>query len=420
LSRERNQRMTPMTDSHVSAQPRTPRVLIFSQRNIFGKALFRCAHYEFEDTICQVDSAEVLAPSVDPSNWHQQLARRVAYRAPVFLNPGIKRIELKAAYDVFLAVCGYPQDLLMVDAISNLREACTTLVCLVDELWLRQFQELRHFMRLLAKFDVVLLYYSQSVGALSERIGRKCVFVPPGVNCFAFCPYPQPPSRSVDVLSIGRRSETTHETLMRMAKEDGLFYLHDSVAGGQCLDSKQHRALFANVAKRSRYFIVNPGLIDAPEERGNQMEIGNRYFEGAASGTIMIGERPANEAFPRLFDWSDAMIHLPYGSGEIDAVIRALDNEPERRRRIRQANVVQSLMRHDWAYRWEAVLKSVGLEPLPALRERKERLAKLAQMASADGTGAAVDGKMSRALPEMAGGVAARAEQASKMGGSAG
>jgi hypothetical protein len=362
-------------------------VLIFSQRNIFGNALFRCPHYEFEDTICQVDSAEIIAPIVDPSNLRQQFARRVAYRAPVFLNPGIPPMELKASYDVFLAVCGYPQDLLMLNAITNLREACKTLVCLVDELWLRQFQELRHFMRLLSRFDVVLLYYSQSVKALSERIGRKCVFLPPGVNCFAFCPYPQTPGRSVDVLSIGRRSKTTHQTLLRMADEDGLFYLHDSVAGGHCLGSKEHRSLFANLAKRSRYFIVNPGLIDAPKERGNQMEIGNRYFEGAASGTIMIGEHPDNEAFPRLFGWPDALVHLPYGSAKIDAIIRSLDNEPERCRQIRQANVVESLMHHDWAYRWEAVLKTVGLEPLPQLRERKERLANLAHSAAADGGG---------------------------------
>jgi hypothetical protein len=183
-----------------------------------------------------------------------------------------------------------------------------------------------------------------------------------------------------------------------MANEDGLFYLHDSVAGGQCLDSKEHRALFANLAKRSRYFIVNPGLIDAPQERGNQMEIGNRYFEGAASGTIMIGERPDNAAFPRLFDWPDALIHLPYDSSKVDKTIRGLENEPERCRRIRQANIVESLRRHDWAFRWESVLKNVGLEPLPQLRERKERLAHLANIAAADSGGAGEDGRIQSSL----------------------
>ena len=77
-----------------------------------------------------------------------------------------------------------------------------------------------------------------------------------------------------------------------MARETGLFYLHDTIAGSQAINSKEHRALFAKLAKRSRYFIVNPGKIDEPELTGRQIEIGNRYFEGAASGAIMVGERP--------------------------------------------------------------------------------------------------------------------------------
>jgi len=167
-----------------------------------------------------------------------------------------------------------------------------------------------------------------------------------------------------------------------MAAEDGLFYLHDSIAGNQAIDSAQHRALFANVAKRSRYFVVNPGLIDRPDIRSKQIEIGNRYFEGAASGTIMVGERPDTAEFERLFDWPDAVIHLPYNSSDIGLIINELDKQPERQEKIRRTNVAQTLLRHDWVYRWEAILNIVGLEPLPQLLVRKERLRNLAQQVS--------------------------------------
>jgi len=40
--------------------------------------------------------------------------------------------------------------------------------------------------------------------------------------------------------------------------------------------------------------------------------------------------------------------------------------------------MLQALMNHDWGYRWESLLQTVGLEPLPALLERKQRLASLA------------------------------------------
>jgi Glycosyl transferases group 1 len=366
----------------MDTQPGKPRVLLFSLRNIFGRALFRCPHYEFEDLICEIDSVELLAPKLDPSGRRPSMATRLAYHTPVALNPGIKGISAKGQYDILFTVCGYPQDLLMFNAVSHLRDICKTSVCLLDELWINEIAKNRHFLRILAKFDVVMLYYSQTVKPLSEIIERKCIFLPPGVDTISFCPQPDPPERVVDVYSIGRRSEITHQRLLGMARQSGLFYLHDSIGGSQAINSKEHRALFAKVVKRSRYFIVNPGKIDEPALRGGQMETGNRYFEGAASGAIMVGEWPDNEAFEGLFDWPDAVTRLPYDSSDIDVVIKKLDGDPERQRSIRRTGIVQALTRHDWVYRWEEVLKTVGLEPTQKMQERKDRLGKLAEEVS--------------------------------------
>ena len=96
----------------------------------------------------------------------------------------------------------------------------------------------------------------------------------------------------------------------------------------------------------------------------------------------MVGERPKNEEFERLFNWPEAVTQLPYDSCDIDMVIKALDADPERQDRIRQTSVVQALMRHDWVYRWEAVLKTVGLGPMQGVLERRERLRKLAEVVS--------------------------------------
>jgi len=366
----------------MDTQPGKPRVLIFSLRNIFGKALNRCPHYEFEDIICEIDSAELLAPTLDPSSRRASFATRLAYHAPVALNPGIPRTPANGRYDILFTVCGFPQDLIMFDAVSNLQDVCGTSVCLLDELWIKDIVKHRHFLRILAKFDVVMQYHSQTVKPLGERIGRKVVYLPPAVDALSFCPYPDPPERAVDVYSIGRRAKATHQKLLDMARESGLFYLYDTIGGSQAISSREHRALFANVAKRSRYFLVNPGKIDAPEETGHQVEFGYRYFDGAASGAIMLGEIPNNEVFPKLFDWPDAVIELPYDSSDIDLVIRDLDGDPKRQDRIRRTGVAQALLRHDWVYRWEAILKAAGLEPLPGALQRKDRLRKLAEAVS--------------------------------------
>jgi spore maturation protein CgeB len=288
----------------------------------------------------------------------------------------------KGQYDILFTICGFPQDLIMFDAVSNLREVCKTSVCLLDELWIKDMVKHRHFLRILAKFDVVMQYHSQTVKPLSELIGRKCVYLPPAVDAILFSPYPDPPERVVDVYSIGRRSNVTHQRLLEAAREKGLFYLHDTIAGSQAINAKEHRALFANVAKRSRYFLVNPGKIDEPGQTGRQIEFGYRYFDGAASGAIMLGEIPDNEVFPKLFDWPDAVIRVPYDSSYIDKVIEDLDADPKRQDRIRRTGVAQALMRHDWVYRWEAILDAAGLAPTQAMLQRKDRLRRLAEAAS--------------------------------------
>jgi len=103
------------------------------------------------------------------------------------------------------------------------------------------------------------------------------------VDAALFCPYPRLPKRVVDVYSVGRKCEMAHQKLIEMTIEKNFFYIYDTKRGDQAINSKEHRNLLANTAKRSRYFLVNPGLIDLPEVRGNQSEMGNRYFEGAAS-----------------------------------------------------------------------------------------------------------------------------------------
>lgn len=132
---------------------------------------------------------------------------------------------------------------------------------------------------------------------------------------------------------------------------------------------------------------MNPGLIDRPDVRGNQIEIGNRYFEGAAAGNILLGERPRNGEFERFFDWPDSLIDLPYDSPDAETIIRELDRQPERQDRIQKLNVRQSLLRHDWVYRWEEILKAVGIAPLPRLCTRKDQLSYLAELVIEDGVG---------------------------------
>lgn len=69
-------------------------------------------------------------------------------------------------------------------------------------------------------------------------------------------------------------------------------------------------------------------------------------------------------------------------------MIRELDTDPERLDQVRQANVASALTRHDWVYRWETVLGSVGMPPSPRVASRKAHLAALGDEAAMSGRAA--------------------------------
>lgn len=354
------------------------RVLLYSQRNPFANFHYRAGLYEFEDVIRSIDSVDMLAPK--PGRWFEygtRIANRLAADFQTTINPGIQRMRVEKDYDLFVVIAQFPKDLLHVKYLDGWKDHCRTSICWLNEIYVSDIRGSQHFLSLLSQFDYVILQQTGSIGPVEGLINKKCVYHPGGVDAILFCPYPKTPGRAIDVYSIGRRAPETHRALLDLAQSGRIFYVYDSIDGEQVRDAQEHRFMYASMAKRSRYFIVNRGNVDKAGE-AHQIEFGNRFFEGAAAGTIMVGQTPANDQFRRVFDWDDVVIDLPFGSDNIGAVIEDLDKAPERQERIRRNNVVQSLLHHDWAYRWEFALKLAGLEPAAGLMSRKGRLADLA------------------------------------------
>jgi hypothetical protein len=367
--------------SSANGSSRPARVLMFSQRNICEIEVWRSALREFEEIIREVDAVDLLAPT--PGKWFKHL-KRLALRAGrdsrLVLNPGIPRVTLDRRYDLFFAICDKPSELLNIDVVRGWKDACATSVCWLTELWVKEMPLFKSSLKVLSKFDHVLSHLSQSVAPINEIIGGQCVYTPPGVDTVRFLPYPQRAGRPVDVLSIGRRSEPVHQALLRLARDGKIFYVYDTLKDLHAYSLEEHRLLVTSMAKRSRYFVVNPAKCNSPGERGDQSEMGSRYFEGAAAGTIMIGERPHNEHFDQAFFWPDAVVHLPGDARTIEDILVEMDRQPDRQDKIRRTNVMQALLRHDWVYRWETVLALAGLPPMPELARRKRRLAELSRM----------------------------------------
>lgn len=363
--------------------PSRARVLLVTLRHLTTHAAW-CSNFEFEDVIRSVDDVDVLELEPAPHfELRQHIARSIAwrsrYRAFTDLNPGVKPVRLNRDYDVFVFVCMNVWDLLYLNAVTNWQVRCKVKLCYMAEFYAGQAAELQHLLRRLEDFDRIFQSFSGSVDAISKIVSRPCHYLPHAADVLRFTPYPKPPARVIDVMSIGRRSEPVHQVLRRLTAARDFFYMYDTLPSPLVRPSNpiEHREMLASAARVSRFFITYPAKFGEDETHG-QSEAGARYFEGTAAGAVLLGQAPTALTFRRDFPWPDAVIELNADGSDVANVLADLSRRPDELARLGVRNAVAALRRHDWAHRWSSILETAGLAPRPALNERVHALEALA------------------------------------------
>lgn len=370
-------------DETVQMEPPTgvgekPRVLMPTWRR-FSAPAFRGGLFEAQDVFAEIDDVDLLCLEAGTAwpgreKWLRQFLWRDVSRQLIYVNPGLQPVTLRQDYDLLVVLCQQWYELLYLNAVQGWRDRCRTAVCWLDEVYTADLPASRYWLNALNQFDHILVPYKSTADALTRILDRPCHCVPRAVDTLRFSPFPD---RVIDVLSVGKRLPEIHAALLNLAKEDELFYLHDTFTeGGNLLmqDVAQHRTMFANMVKRSKFFMVAPGkILDVHETKG-QMEVGMRYYEGAAAGAVLVGQAPEGDTFHDLFDWPQAVISVRTDGSDIAETIRGLLAEPSLLQEISARNVFHTTGRHDWLYRWQAILKLAGLAESTRLSMRQARL----------------------------------------------
>ena len=379
---------------------RVGNVLLLSMRRVQDLVAFSL-QYEFEDVVAEVtgaDRADVCDfDSLELSRRVYKLARFAtrSRRVARACAPRLSMAPLDRDYELFFPVFNNPYELFALAAVPDWRKRCRVAACFIDEVWAADLPE-DYLLEQLADFDHVFIGLRHPVDQLARRVGRPCSYLPLAVDVLRFSPLSAAAPRGIDVCNIGRRSPITHEALVRLARDRRIFYYYDTVAAsgpGQRqrtfrVDSPgEHRLLLASLLQRSRYFIANRALVNEEQLTRGRDEISGRFYEGAAAGTVMLGEPPRTPEFSEQFGWTDAVLRLPFDSPDIGEVLRELDRDPERLARISRDNARNAALRHDWVYRLRAVFEAVGIPPTEAMVERERRLGTLAAMAAGDPDG---------------------------------
>jgi hypothetical protein len=375
--------------------------LVLSMRRV-ADVVGYVAMYEFEDLVLELLGGDRAAPRTD-----RALERgRRAYKAVRLLTgsrelaraltPPVGSRQLDREYELFLAVFNHPHELFNLNAVADWRARSRFAACYVCEAWDANLPV--YLLELLARFDHVFLGVDGARDAVARLTGRPCTYLPMGADALRFLPAGPGASRGIDVCGIGRRSEVTHRALLEWAAGTERFYFYDTMRRGgplaattfHVIDPAQHRLLYSNLLKRSRYFIANRAWADRPSLTRGKDEIAARFYEGAAAGAVMLGDPPDTDDFRSQFDWPDAVVRTPFDAPDIGRTLEALDADPGRVERIRRASVANALRRHDWSDRLVRILEVAGMSPTPELQARRARLGAIAdRWSAAQRTGAA-------------------------------
>ncbi len=354
-------------------RPSVPaRVLIISDRERVP-TLSRCGTYEFEDLAGAVDAVDLMS-----ANGHGgRLGRRIERFVPgAFAMP--PKLDRGEPYDLLFASFHSLPELARLHPLGRILGLARRTVVNIDELWGTELPYHTGDLAMLRRFDHVFTPCAGALELVRAATGRPCDYLAPSIDALRFAPRAPALRRVIDIHLMGRRRADLHRALREAAEKTERFYLFDAGQYNVPIPNYvEHRLRLADLIQRTRFFVVDVANSDKPEKRGNQHEFGPRFVEGAAGGAILIGQAPGTKTFESQF-WPGAVHAIEPDSAAIARVLDDLDANPEDANRMRRTNVAQVMRRHDGVYRWEQILRAVGLAPLPALSARKQQLDRLA------------------------------------------
>jgi hypothetical protein len=356
----------------------------------------RCSGYEFEDVLADLESAEILLPTL-PSldHWQHRMRRFLSQRTQWFerVPSGASRAALPADCDIFFACVQKPVELLTLDACPGWREKSGLAVCVLEEVWQGTITQYRPLLKTLSRFDLIACAFADSCKPLAELTGRPVIHLPGAADMLRFLPTAPRAEQPVDIYYIGRRRPELHDALLAAAREENWFYLYDSFAKPPIVsDHRQHRDLFASLVQKSKMFVVDYAKIGHQEQRGGQLLWGPRHVEGMAGGAVQIGFAPDSPDYAENFDWPESVLRLPEDPEKAVAEVRRLLADKTRRSALRALNFERAAIRHDWLDRWRRILHALELDEPAAMAEREDQIRRtcdrLTACGSRDGPGA--------------------------------
>jgi Glycosyl transferases group 1 len=280
-----------------------------------------------------------------------------------------RRIGLDGEYDLCFLAVFQPDDIRALAVLDGVRRHCRRVVVYVFDAWAASTVSLRRHRRLWSLCDKVFVSFPAAVDAWRTHIDCPVEYLPQAIDPERFRPRADKP---IDVLSVGRRLESVHRQLLDIAARHDLWYQFSESRATTAIDLDDSQFLLARLCRSARIQICWPVEITNPETKrsgytsADGSPVTARWFEAAASGSIVMGTRPASPEFDRLFPSRAFVRELPRASlHELEReLLRALTDDEDLRSREALADHVRT--HHSWQARCVEILKGCARPAHPA------------------------------------------------------
>lgn len=188
-----------------------------------------------------------------------------------------------------------------------------------------------HSSKLAQRFQAVL--NSTNVNWIPEAIDPSC--------------YVFSNSKSIDVLSFGRKYDKYHNIILPYLTKNNKVYHFEKVKGEVIFEK---RSDFIDALGNSKISICFPSNITHPDRAGDLEIMTMRYLQSIVSKCLIIGKAP--EEMVHLFGYNPVIeINWDDPLGQLDFILENLDQYHE----LIEKNYDTVLNNHTWHHRWDLI-----------------------------------------------------------------
>jgi hypothetical protein len=228
--------------------------------------------------------------------------------------------------------------------------------------------------QVVAHLDHLFVGIRVGAEAVQAATSTPVSFLLPAVDTLAISPAVSVDDRRIDVSNRGRRDPRQHELLASWARRTGAFYEFDTLRDGVVAEPFEHRRHYYEQTARSLAFVANPARFDLPELSAGVAEVGLRYLEALACGTVLIGDHPPGSACRRTLGDPPGVADLPAGAPALGGELEQLLGAPSTLHELGLANRAWALAHHDVVHRWDVMAATLGITGPAAVDQRRAAL----------------------------------------------